>query len=119
MFDLTIERRGEPTGHADTCGVQKIKVVDKPDPVLVLKTSRNHLSRTFVAKCFVRPTQLLDGSPNTTVLFGLATDGVYTANAVTSIAVGSYPTISTLPVPEGHRRYIFCCTFRQLTLPGR
>jgi len=24
--------------------------------------------------------------------------------------VGSYPTISTLPVPCGHRRYTFCCT---------
>ena len=28
--------------------------------------------------------------------------------------VRSYRTFSTLPVPYGHRRYIFCCTFRPL-----
>ena len=38
---------------------------------------------------------------------------------VTTRAVRSYRTISTLPVPEGHRRYIFCCTFRRLAPPRR
>ena len=32
-----------------------------------------------------------------TLLFGLASDGVYTAMTVTSHAVGSYPAVSPLP----------------------
>ena len=55
-------------------------------------------------------------------LFGLAPDGVLHAVHVAAHAVGSYPalpparrrTISTLPVPCGHRRYVFCSTFRRL-----
>ncbi len=42
-------------------------------------------------------------------------------NVATS-AVGSYPTISTLPDPAlertGHRRYIFCATFHRLAASG-
>ncbi len=38
-------------------------------------------------------------------------------NVATS-AVGSYPTFSTLPVPCGHRRYIFCATFHRLSASG-
>ena len=55
-------------------------------------------------------------------LFGLAPDGVLRAVRVAAHAVGSYPalpparrrTISTLPDPCGHRRYVFCSTFRRL-----
>jgi len=40
--------------------------------------------------------------------------GVYIAKPVTKLAVGSYPTISTLPITW---RYIFCCTCRRLAPP--
>src|SRR5690606_42130174 len=32
--------------------------------------------------------------------------------------VGSYSTLSPLPVPERHRRSALCCTFRRVTPPG-
>jgi hypothetical protein len=38
---------------------------------------------------------------------------------VATRAVRSYRTISPLPVPEGHRRYVFCGTFRRLAPPRR
>jgi hypothetical protein len=38
---------------------------------------------------------------------------------VTRRAVRSYRTFSPLPVPEGHRRCVFCGTFRGLTPPRR
>ena len=47
---------------------------------------------------------------------GLAPKGVYITIFVTKNVVGSYPTISTLPT---NRRYIFCCTFPEVTLAGR
>ena len=52
-------------------------------------------------------------------LFGLAPGGVYPATPVASRAVRSYRTISPLPGPSegGHRRFIFCGTFRRLTPP--
>ena len=34
-------------------------------------------------------------------LFGLAPDGVYHANLITELAVGSYPTLSPLPRKRG------------------
>jgi hypothetical protein len=57
-------------------------------------------------------------------LFGLAPGGVWRAVPVARGAVGSYPTISTLPVPDGspragHRRFAFCSTFRRLATPRR
>lgn len=48
----------------------------------------------------VRPTQLQGRAALIAVLFGLATDGVYHAKPVTRFAVGSYSTISPLPVPQ-------------------
>ncbi len=56
-------------------------------------------------------------------LFCLAPRGVFRAALVALGAVGSYPTISPLPVSRNarplaqswfqlHRRYAFCCTFR-------
>ena len=44
----------------------------------------------------------------------LLQSGVYTAVFVTKYAVGSYPTISPLPISW---RYNFCCTCRELTPP--
>ena len=48
-------------------------------------------------------------------LFGLAPTGVCRATGVTTCAVGSYPTVSPLPVPgePDHRRSILCCTIRR------
>ena len=51
-------------------------------------------------------------------LFGLAPGGVYRAGPVASPAVGSYPTLSPLPLPKG-RRFAFCGTFPRLTPGGR
>lgn len=42
----------------------------------------------------------------------LAPCGVYPASAVALGAVSSYLPVSPLPVPYGHRRFIFCGTFR-------
>lgn len=49
------------------------------------------------------------------LLLGLAPDEVCHAVAVTVDAVGSYPTISPLPIAG---RYIFCGTLYSLTAPG-
>ena len=49
------------------------------------------------------------------ILFDLAPRGVYPATAVTSGAVRSYRTISPLSLT---RRYRFCGTVRQFTLPS-
>jgi len=47
-----------------------------------------------------------------TVLFGLATDGVYNASSVTKTAVGFYPTFSPLPVfPEKSSAVYFLLHF--------
>jgi hypothetical protein len=51
-------------------------------------------------------------------IFGLAPTGGYRATAVTSGAVGSYPTVSPLPcVATG--RFVFCGPVRRLTAPRR
>jgi len=36
------------------------------------------------------------------------------SRSVAGPLVRSYRTFSTLPEPFGHRRYVFCCTFRPL-----
>ena len=70
------------------------------------------------------------------LLFGLAPRGVCLASVIAAGAVGSYPTLSTLPAqrsvgrhPEGfppgyhrdalRRRYILCGTFRDAAITGR
>ena len=89
-----------------------------------------------------RPTRKHDGPPYR-FLFGLASDGVYTALPVTSQAVGSYPTIPPSPgnqrlpsssfrngfhwkpIPElaappyGRRLFLFYCTSLGVTSTGR
>jgi len=58
-------------------------------------------------------------------LFGFAPDGVYLANDIAAVAVGSYPTLSPLLITHSvrHQRFAFCGTFPQtngnpLTWPG-
>src|SRR5437764_3353316 len=48
-------------------------------------------------------------------LFGLAPTGGYRATPVTRRAVGSYPTVSPLPLDKG--RSVFCGPFRRLAAP--
>ena len=55
----------------------------------------DHLSRASVAGCFKRPTW--NWRATSMSLFGLASDGVYTALPVTSEAVVSYTAVSALP----------------------
>src|SRR3989442_1529757 len=50
-------------------------------------------------------------------LFGLAPTGGYRATPVARRAVGSYPTVSPLPLNKG--RSVFCGPFRRLTAPRR
>src|SRR2546427_6336372 len=50
-------------------------------------------------------------------LFGLAPTGGYRATPVTRRAVGSYPTVSPLPLDKG--RPVFCGPFRRLPPPSR
>ena len=53
-------------------------------------------------------------------LFGLAPTGGYRAVAVTSDAVGSYPTFSPLPPgPKPKWRFVFCGPIRRLSAPRR
>lgn len=60
------------------------------------------------------------------ILFGIAPGGACRATPVARGAVGSYPTVSSLPVPWslqanpwGDRRFHFCGALRQVALPGR
>src|SRR5207249_10316597 len=50
-------------------------------------------------------------------LFGLAPTGGYRAAPVTRRAVGSYPTVSPLPLDKG--RFVFCGPLRRLAAPRR
>jgi len=58
-------------------------------------------------------------------LFGIAPGGACRATPVASGAVGSYPTVSSLPrrilrrTSRAARRSHFCGAFRQVALPGR
>ncbi len=55
-------------------------------------------------------------------LFGLAPTGGYRATAVTSGAVGSYPTVSPLPsvsLAASSGRSVLCGPFRHLAVPRR
>ena len=60
----------------------------------------------------------LPGTQRATVsfLFGLASDGVYTATSVTREAVSSYLAFSPLPAKQA---VIFCCTGLGVTSTGR
>ena len=74
--------------------------------VLSPRGEADHFSGTAVARGLVRPTRDLPVIPDRTAraaprpLFGLAPGGVYRAAPVTGSAVGSYPTVSPLPVPS-------------------
>src|SRR5690349_19989661 len=52
-------------------------------------------------------------------LFGLAPGGVYRAVPIAGTAVGSYPTLSPLPVARTLGRFAFCGTFPRVAPAGR
>ena len=94
-------------------------------PVSRVLLCANALATIHLGDVLPRRSSSLPGSDASRViasLFGLAPDGVLRAVRVAAHAVGSYPalppalrrTISTLPDPCGHRRYVFCSTFRRL-----
>jgi len=60
----------------------------------------------LIAKHLMQLTRVTSGKHTYMLrLFSLASDGVYLAAPVTSHAVRSYRTFSTLPVPKGHRPF--------------
>ena len=75
----------------------------------------DHLSRSRVTATLKQPTRERTG-PAHYSLFGLASDGVYTAIPVTGYAVVSYTAIPPLPLA---RRFLFCCTILGVTSTGR
>ena len=52
------------------------------------------------------------------ILFGIAPGGACHAGPVASPPVGSYSTVSPLPM-HGHGRFHFCGAFRRVAPPGR
>ena len=87
----------------------------------VLSRTAIHLGRTSPHASCGLPGSLRAGDtiPETgaALLFDLAPGGVYRATDVATGAVRSYRTIS--PLPDRIRRYIFCCTFHELTFSRR
>ena len=68
----------------------------------------SHSSGTAFARCLAQPTRMTGLEtgrkafrPAASSLFGLAPGGVYRAISVAGDAVGSYPTLSPLPVMTG------------------
>ena len=72
--------------------IKRFESAYKPGYVL-----NDHLSSFTVTDKIKRPTTKHDGQPYR-FLFGLASDGVYTALSVTRETVGSYPAFSPLPL---------------------
>ncbi len=105
---------------------------DKPNSVSLVPydTRRgNHLSRTTVTRCLMRPTRRYtgeqpasdSGNPGPLLpLSGLAPDGVYRGQPVTRLPVSSYLAISPLPASGKHQRAVcFCGTFLRVAPTGR
>jgi len=85
------------------------------------RTSDGHSSRRSVTRTLQQPTRgstSCDALSRRAVshrLFGLAPAGVCLAANVATDAVGSYPTVSPLPLLS-QRRFVFCCTVRHMKL---
>ena len=90
----------------------KCQPVCKPGSVWLGVAQRGgHSSGTSVAERLTRPTRAALAGNGPPPLCGLAPGGVCHAASVTVRAVGSYPTLSPLPVARRHRRSAFCGTF--------
>jgi len=114
----------------------------KPGPVLARgypRASEDHSSRRRIAAALEHSTRTLGrsgeplrpsgGPPSQRPYSRLLREGLAPPPVTRLSRVGSYPTISTLPVPPprdplvtrgfiGHRRCGFCCAFPRVT-PGR
>ncbi len=85
-----------------TCKSRNWKFADKPGSVGCILTGSTHRAVIPLGVTLPQRSSSLPGSNAdhaNAPLFGLAPDGVYRAGPVTSPAVGSYPTVSPLPVP--------------------
>ena len=115
-----VHMRRTPRGHPrkDNEGVRPLAAQRAAPKKWTSGPVSRILSRTVIDLGPPLPTASngLPGSPNGTgrtarrsvpSLFDLSPGGVCTASDVTAAAVGSYPTLSPLPVPEGHRRSSF------------
>ena len=99
----------------------------KPGSVSCRSQDDDHSSGPCVAAWFSRPTRMhAHGRARTPFgaaasLFGLAPGGACRATFLTVGAVGSYPTVSALPVLTrvSHRRSILCCTIPRIASGGR
>jgi len=84
------------------------------------RSTNDHLSRTDVAVSLKRPTWKQTGQVYCS-LFGLASDGVYMAVAVTNHTVVSYTAFP--PLPKWNKTPIlavyFCCTRLRVASTGR
>ncbi len=88
---------------------------DKPGSVV-----DSHSSGMHVTMHLKRPTRVQRGPRLWTPIWSCSEWGFPSPWTVTSHAVRSYRTISTLPVCRSRlRRYTFCCTFRRLAPPRR
>ncbi len=81
----------------------------------------SHSSRPLITQWLQQPTRFQREPRRTESYLVLLQVGFTSPYTVTSNAVRSYRTISTLPVNTkvNHRRYIFCCTCRRLSPPRR
>ncbi len=81
----------------------------------------SHSSRPLITQWLQQPTRFQREPRHKESYLVLLQVGFTSPYTVTSNAVRSYRTISTLPVNTkvNHRRYIFCCTCRRLSPPRR
>ena len=111
-FDSVIQRKSStalPEKSGKGCCISSDQSVSR---VLSDGLTRRdgHFSRSTIARTLQQPTRgvLIEVGYSRRIL-GLAPAGVCHATGVATRAVGSYPTISPLPLSG---RFAFCCTFR-------
>ncbi len=114
--DFSAEARIPSRGKCRRCHVDESWRSRKPSSVRSRRERMViYLRRQSPAACSGLPAvQVVRAEPHR--LFGLAPTGGYRATAVTSRAVGSYPTVSPLPASG---RFVFCGPIRRLAAPRR
>ena len=83
--------------------------------------AEDHSSAARIAAAVEQPTRTLERKravPSRPYLV-LLRRGFAMPSTLACDAVRSYRTVSPLPCPEGRWRFVFCCTFRRVTAPGR
>ena len=117
-------------------GTNKTRSVSRPISRVLstpLRTLCGHSSGPGLAPRFTQPTRPLsparqaDPSKGAAVLFGLAPGGACRAASLAGRAVGSYPTVSPLPVTPAEQKsgkasiggLVLCGAIPQVSLGGR